>query len=525
MTGPGSMSGRGRGEAGQDSHPTSDDRLHETVDIHRLLIASVQDYAIFVLDPRGYILTWNLGAERLKGYSPEQAIGRHFSMFYSREDVERDHPANELEIATREGRYAEEGWRFRRSGEPFWASVTITALRDDSGRLVGFAKVTRDLTERKRAEEELRQSEARFRLLVQSVKDYGIFMLDPGGHIVSWNDGAERIKGYSEQDILGRHFSTFYPEEDLAWDKPAMELRVATAEGRFEDEGWRVKKDGSRFWANVVITALWNSQGELVGFAKVTRDLTERRAAEQQAIEDARKVAEAEAANRAKSEFLATMSHELRTPLNAISGYVDLLAFGVHGPLTEPQLDALERVRSSQRHLLTLINDLLNFSRVEAGRLSYDLQPVLLAEVVAAVEPMVETQAQARNIALQWQAPDETAVARADRARAEQIVLNLVTNAIKYTEPGGRVMVRHRAAEDRAIVEVSDTGVGIAPEFVEAVFEPFTQVGRSLTSAHEGAGLGLAISRDLARAMDGDLTLESTAGQGSTFTLWLPRVS
>ena len=497
--------------------------LHETPDIHRLLVSSVQDYAIFVLDSTGHIVTWNPGAERLKGYTSQEAIGNHFSIFYQDEEVQRGHPEYELEVAKAEGRYAEEGWRVRKDGSLFWASVTITALRNEDGSLVGFAKVTRDLTERKRSEETLRQSEERFRLLVQNVQEYGIFMLDPDGNVASWNEGAERIKGYAPEEIIGRHFSTFYPEEDLAWDKPGMELRVASDVGKFEDEGWRLRKDGSRFWANVVITALRNDDGELVGFAKVTRDLTERRAAEERAIEDARRVAQAETANRAKSEFLAAMSHELRTPLNAIGGYVDLLVYGVHGPLTEAQITALERVRTSQQHLLNLINDLLNFSRVEAGRITYDLQPVALADVARAVEPLIEPQALSRDIVVQWQPEDAGVVAVADRARVEQILLNLVTNAVKYTEPGGRVTVRHYREEDRAVLEVTDTGIGIPPEYMEAIFEPFTQVGRSLTSAHEGTGLGLAISRDLARAMEGDLFAVSSPGQGSTFTLTLPR--
>lgn len=367
-----------------------------------------------------------------------------------------------------------------------------------------------------------REAEDIHRLLVESVRDYAIFILDPAGRIMTWNPGAERLKGYSPEEAIGQHFSIFYPQEAIDRGHPQYELEVAVAEGRYEEEGWRLRKGAARFWANVTITALWQPDGELVGFAKVTRDLTERVAAEQRAVEDARRVAEAESASRAKSEFLAAMSHELRTPLNAIGGYVDILSFGVHGPLNEDQLAALDRIRRSQQHLLALINDLLNFSQVEAGRLQYDMAPLDLADVVDAVEGMVEPQAMARRITIEWLPPPEPVVAVADRARVEQILLNVVTNAIKYTLAGGRISVRHRRHGDWALLEVTDTGIGIPEDFLDAIFEPFTQVGRSLANPHEGTGLGLAISRDLARAMGGDLSVRSTVGEGSTFTLRLP---
>jgi PAS domain S-box-containing protein len=360
------------------------------------------------------------------------------------------------------------------------------------------------------------------RLLVASVRDYGIFVLDPAGNVATWNEGAARIKGYAAEEILGRHFSTFYPAEDLDNGKPAMELRTATATGRFEDEGWRLRKDGTRFWANVVITALRGPDGKLVGFAKVTRDLTERRASEQQRVADARRLAEAEAVSRAKNEFLAALSHELRTPLNVIGGYVDLLTLGVHGPISDEQREALERVRASQRQLLMLISDMLNFSRIDARQIQYRIGAVPLADVAAAVRPMIEPQAAARGITLEWQAPDPRVVALADRPKVEQILMNLVTNAVKFTEAGGRVSVRHAGLEDRVALEVSDTGMGIPADQLEDIFEPFTQPGRSLTSRHEGAGLGLAISRELARAMGGDISVTSEPGTGSTFRLTLP---
>ena len=360
-----------------------------------------------------------------------------------------------------------------------------------------------------------------FRLLVHSVKDYGIFMLDPRGRIATWNAGAERIKGYSAEEIIGRHFSTFYPDEDNAWGKPDKELVIAIAEGRFEEEGWRIRKDGTRFWANVVITALFDD-GELVGFAKVTRDLTERRASQEKAIADARRIAEAEVANRAKSEFLAAMSHELRTPLNAIGGYAELIELGIAGPVSTQQKDYLSRIRASQQHLLGIISDLLNYSRIEAGQLTYDVTRIPMHAVIDEVLPLLEPQAVSKRIALTRGPCDPDLSAWADRNRVEQIALNLLSNAVKFTEPGGRVSIECGIRHDAVFLQVRDTGSGIPRDKQHAIFEPFVQVGRSLTSPHEGTGLGLAISRDLARAMHGDITLESEVNVGSTFTLLLP---
>jgi PAS domain S-box-containing protein len=557
--------------------------------LHRLLVESVRDYAIFALDPEGRVLSWNAGAAHLKGYATQEIVGRHFSVFYPPERVAEGFPAYELEVARRDGRFEDEGWRVRKDGTRFWANVVITALRDQAGTLVGFGKVTRDLTERWRAEEALRASEERFRLLVQSVRDYAIFMLDPEGRVASWNEGAQRIKGYRAEEILGRPLNVFYPPEAAASGFPAYELEVAGREGRFEDEGWRVRKDGSRFWANVVITALRDEQGALVGFAKITRDLTARRAAEegarrlaaeeaaraeaqrkqaelerltiqlqdqaaeleaqteeaqslteelemaneelQQALaaaEESRAAAEGAAraaaeANRVKAEFLTAMSHELRTPINATLGYAELLALGIRGPVTDTQRDDLERIRRSQQHLLGIVNDLLNYSRIDAGQVEYDLTPVPVHAVVAAVLPMVEPQALAKGLAVAHGPCSEELVAWADRLKAVQVVLNLLSNAVKFTPAGGRVTISCGEADGRVVVTVADTGPGIPPEQQERIFEPFVQLGRSHTSGHEGTGLGLAISRDLARAMGGDLTVASAPGQGAAFTFALPR--
>jgi PAS domain S-box-containing protein len=501
-------------------HKHSPTIQHAGGDLYRLLVDRVQDYAIFALDPSGRIVTWNTGAERLKGYTPEEAIGKHFSMFYTAEELAAGKPAWMLAEATRNGHVEDEGWRRRKDGTVFWASVVITALRDDDGVLIGFAKVTRDLSDRRIAEQRLRESEERFRLLVESVRDYAIFMLDPTGHVATWNIGAQRIKGYTAEEIIGRHFSIFYPAEDVAAGKTERELEIATRTGEYVEEGWRIRKDGSRFWARVVITAIRTTDGTLAGFAKVTRDLRERRSIE----ELTRRSEEAEANNRMKSEFLAAMSHELRTPLNAIGGYAQLLQMGLSGPITEGQAEQLARIQHSQEHLLGIINDILNFSRIEAGQVQYDIGPVVIRDVMTDVAPMLEPQLHAKGIRLTVAPCPEDVVVVADRSKVEQILINLLSNAAKFTPSGGRIDLECEVAEETVTVSLRDTGIGIPEDKLEVIFAPFVQVGRGLATPKEGTGLGLAISRDLARAMGGDLTVESTLGMGSTFSMTLRRV-
>jgi len=362
-----------------------------------------------------------------------------------------------------------------------------------------------------------------YQLMIDSVRDYAIFMVDPNGHVASWNQGAERIKGYSSDEIIGQHFSVFYTREAIERGYPQRALDIAARDGTFEEEAYRLRKDGSLFWASVVITAVRDENDNLIGFAKVTRDLTERRNAEQRARAEARRLAESEAANTAKTEFLAAMSHELRTPLNAIGGYTELLTLGLGGPVSSQQTDYLDRIRRSQQHLMGIISDLLNFSRIEAGQITYDIAPISLLHVIEAAVKLVEPQAEAKAVSLEIDVTETGCVALGDRAKVDQILLNLLSNTIKFTGPEGTVKVQCAASANVASINVIDTGVGIPADKLETIFEPFVQLGRSLSSAHEGMGLGLAISRDLARAMNGDLTVRSTVGVGSTFTLNLPR--
>jgi len=361
-----------------------------------------------------------------------------------------------------------------------------------------------------------------YQLLIESVRDYAIFVLDADGRVATWNIGAERLKGYKPSEIIGRHFSTFYGEEDLKARKPWKELEVAIAEGRVEDEGWRIRKDGTRFWANVIITALRDDSGNLIGFAKVTRDLTERRLAELKAIDDARRLSESEAANKAKADFLAAMSHELRTPLNAIGGFAQLMSMGVHGPVSEQQKEDLDRISASQRHLLGIINDILNFSRIEAGRIEYHIVPFDLAATIKSVFDMVQPLALNKSINLVIEDCPPGIMALADISKTEQILINLVSNAVNFTPAGGAITIGCGFVDSGVWVRVRDTGVGIAEDKQETIFEPFVQVGRSFTTGHRGTGLGLAISREMARGMSGDLTVESQPGKGSSFTVWLP---
>ncbi len=332
-------------------------------DPYRLLVHGVQDYAVFLLDREGYIVSWNRGAERLKGYAAHEIIGKHFSVFYPQEAIERRWPQQELKICREAGRLEDEGWRLRKDGSRFWADVIITALHDETGELRGFSKVTRDLTERRGQEEALRQSEERFRLLVESVRDYAIFMLDPEGRVTSWNAGAERIHGYKAPEIIGRHLATFYPQDAVEKKWPEQELAMAREHGRFEEEGVRVRKDGATFWASVAVTPIYDGDGVLIGYAKVTRDLT-----------DHKRVETLEKAERQTNEFLAMLAHELRNPLAPISNALQLLGAR---PAADPTEQWVREVLQRQTAQLTrLIEDLLDVSRIRRSMISLERKPL-----------------------------------------------------------------------------------------------------------------------------------------------------
>jgi PAS domain S-box-containing protein len=503
-----------------------------------LLVEAVQDYAIFFLSPEGVIRSWNKGASRLMGYDEAEILGHNFTIFYGPEDLAARKPQIELETAEREGRVEDEGWRLRKDGRRFWANTVITVLRGEDGAVRGFAKVTRDVTSRKLAEEDLRQSTEIFQLLVSSVRDYAIFMLDPEGKIATWNLGAQRIKGYKPEEIIGRHFSTFYGEEDIRNGKPERELEIAKAEGSVEDEGWRLRKDGTRFWANVVITAVYDAHGELRGFAKVTRDITDRKHAEetQRALaeqrearlraEEERSRAEdsyriAQEANRAKDEFLMTLSHELRTPMTAILGWSRMLpSMSPDEPLFD---EAIASIASGAQLQARLIDDILDVSRIVSGKLRLAPETVEVARVVMNAVDAVNATAAAKLITITTSFSPGLGTMIADPTRIQQVIWNLLANAMKFTPPKGTVQVSARRTASHVEIAVTDNGEGIDPHFLPHIFEPFRQAESPRTRVHGGLGLGLSIVRYIAEAHGGTIAAESAGrGHGSTFTVTLP---
>jgi len=367
----------------------------------------------------------------------------------------------------------------------------------------------------------LAESERRFRLMVESVVDYAIFMLDPGGHVASWNPGAERIKGYSPAEIVGEHFSRFYPAEEVARGKPQWELEVAAREGRFAEEGWRLRKDGTPFWASVMISAVRDERGELLGFAKVTRDLTERKQVEAEFV---RAKVEAERANESKSQFLANMSHELRTPLNSLLILARLLADNVGRNLNDKQVRFAQTIHASGMDLLALINDLLDLAKIESGAVTaLHLGAMPLEDVKVELERLFRQVALEKGLDFSIDiAAGLPATIRTDATRLKQVLKNLLANAFKFTRQGAvRLRIAPRSA-DAVAFSVTDSGIGIAPDKQRIIFEAFQQADGSTSRQYGGTGLGLSISRELARLLGGELELASTPGEGSTFTLVLP---
>ena len=480
-------------------------------DLFERLVEGVRDYAIFMLDATGHVMSWNAGAQRIKGYSATEIIGKHFSTFYPQEAIDRKWPQYELEMAVKQGQFEDEGWRVRKDGTQFWANVVITPMLGDDGSLIGFSKVTRDLTERREHEERLRQSEERFRLLLEGVRDYAIIMLDPDGRVTSWNAGAQQILGYEAAEVLGRSFEMFSTPEDRAAGLPAQELRTATLNRRAEDQGWRVRKDGSRFWADVIVTALDDGHGHLRGFAKVTRDLSS-----QKRLENLQEQ------GRHLTEFLAMLAHELRNPLAPLRNALSVMSMS--GEEMTPRIAWSHGVMDRQLAQLTrLVEDLLDVSRVTRGKLRLKTEPMDvnagLSRAIESARPLFDERHQHFQASI-TAAPLEI---NGDLTRITQVLVNLLNNAAKYTPEGGRIEVASLVDDHDAVVRVKDTGIGIAPQNMTHIFDLFAQGERSLDRAAGGLGIGLTLARRIVEMHGGQISARSEgSGRGSEFEVRLP---
>ncbi len=480
------------------------------------LIDSVVDYAIYILDPAGIVRSWNAGAERIKGYTAEEILGQHFSRFYPQADIERGKPRYQLEVAANVGRCEDEGYRVRKDGSQFWADVVLTAVRDADGALTGFAKITRDLTERRKTEQTLRESEERFRLLVEGVVDYGIFMLNPAGVVTSWNTGAERIMGYGAGEIIGRSFDCFFLAEDVQAGRSRNELDVAASAGRFEGQGWRQRKDGTRFWADFTVSALRDADGRLIGFVKVTRDLTSRRAAEEQ-IEHLRldlqhRNENLAAANADLEAFSRSMAHDLKAPVRHILAYADMLLRDFKDSMPAEALDHVSHIKKSAVRMSDLVRDLLGWFSI--ARRPVKAHTVALQPLVKSVIAEFAVETLNRNV--EWRV-SELFEAECDRGLVLLLLQNLIGNALKFTRTRERAVIEigHVVTEDDRVVFVRDNGVGFNMDYVGKLFHAFERLHPA--SDFEGTGIGLTIAARIVQKHGGRIWADAAPDKGATF--------
>jgi PAS domain S-box-containing protein len=489
---------------------------------YRLLIENITDYAIYMLSPTGEVASWNAGAQRCKGYQSSEIIGRHFSTFYTDEDRAQGLPEHALRISAAEGKFECEGWRVRKDGSRFWAYVVIDPIRLPTGELAGFAKIVRDLTDRRAAEQTLRANQEQFRLLVNGVTDYAIYMLGPTGEISSWNSGAERIKGFTAQEVIGTHFSRFYIPEDRAADEPARALAIARAEGRYEKEGQRVRKDGSVFWAHVVIDTVRDADGTLLGFAKITRDITARRES-RKALDAARESLFQVQKMDAIGQLTGGVAHDFNNLLMVILGSLELLRKRVSDDARAMSL--LENAVTGAKRGAALTQRMLAFAR----RQELVLESIDIPALVAGMSDLLE-RSLGTATELEMHFPLKLAAVRTDANQLELAILNLVVNARDAMPGGGSIIVSAKEHEVAAklgeamapgryvCLSVSDSGEGMDAATLARASEPFF----TTKGVGKGTGLGLPMVRGVAEQSGGQLVLKSEKNRGTTAELWLP---
>jgi PAS domain S-box-containing protein len=488
----------------------------------RLLVEAITDYAIYMLDPLGFVTSWNPGARRFKGYEAGEIIGKHFSVFYPQDDRDNGLPALALLKSAAIGTFESDGWRIRKDGSRFWAHVVIDPIRDASGELMGFAKVTRDLTEQKLTENERKLSDDQFRLLVQGVTDYAIYLLDAEGRIVTWNAGAQRIKGYLPEEIIGRHFSVFYTEEDQAKCEPERALALAARDGQFEEEGWRVRRDGSRFWAKIVVNPIRDAFGKVMGFAKVTRDITEPQAA-QLALERARETIFQSRKMEALGQLTGGVAHDFNNILAAVLGGLDLVMRRLpEDPNITPLLNAACQAAQRGARLTQLM---LAFAHRQ------ELRPETI-DLLALVRGMTDLLQRTLGPQITLESHFSLAVAaiNVDANQLELAILNLATNAHDAMPLGGLATIKVFQRDIQSgstkgselgmfvCLSLTDSGDGMDERTLSRAAEPFF----STKKVGNGSGLGLSMVQGFAEQSGGKLILISQKGMGTVAELWLP---
>jgi PAS domain S-box-containing protein len=544
--------------------------LRRSEERYQKMIAEITDYAIILLNPDGIVENWNKGAETIKGYKASEIIGKSFRNFYTLEDQQNNLPEKLLNEARKHGRASSEGWRVRKDGSRFWGNTVITALHDDVNTLIGFSKITRDLTEKKHAEDKLhkaseelmeknrqlesasalfaksrenleatvdalKKSEERYHQMVAEVADYAILLLSPEGTIENWNKGAENIKGYKASEIVGSNFRVFYAEDDRQNNLPQTLLEIARREGKAAHEGWRVRKDGSRFWGSTVITALHDDENNIIGFSKVTRDLTEKKIADDKLKETSEQLAEQnrelERMNQELTSFAYVSSHDLQEPLRKIQTFITRIAETEAATLSERGKDYFNRIQNAAGRMQTLIDDLLTYSRTNTDERKIERTDlnIILDEVKTDLREKLD---------------EKSALVKAEKLptldivafQFRQLFVNLIGNSLKFSKAGVKPVVEisateitgdtlpdHKTSKERKFyhIQLSDNGIGFEPEYNAKIFEVFQRLhGRS---EYSGTGIGLAICKKIVENHGGYIRAEGQPGVGATFHLYLPK--
>jgi PAS domain S-box-containing protein len=495
-------------------------------DIYKKMIEEIQDYAIILLDKNGFIQSWNKGAEKIKLYKEEEIIGKHFSIFYMPEDISSHLPEKLMKTAAEMGRAVQEGWRKRKVGSRFWANVTITALHDDQNNVIGYCKVTRDLTDKKEADDRLRMSEERYHRMIAEVQDYAIILLSPEGIIENWNAGAENIKGYKASEIIGKSFEIFYTLGDRSDGLPGRLLNEAKRNGKAAHQGWRIRKDGTKFWGSITITALHSKNNAIIGFSKVTRDLTQQKIAEDKMIAY---TSELEIQKSELEQFAYVASHDLQEPLRKIQTFSELIRDNIDDKDFVDRY--FKKLDLSAIRMSDLIKSLLNYSHLtnpseELAMTEVDLNDVI-ADTILDFELLISEKKSTIKI-------ESLPTVKGNATQLGQVFSNIISNALKFSQANpviklsSKIVSRDQIAEAPKTLNnktyhqviIEDNGIGFEEEYSKLIFTLFQRLNGK--QEYAGTGIGLALCKKIMDNHKGHITATSKFGEGSTFNVYFP---